>query len=104
MEKWQIGDVQIHRVIEFEGPLLPPNVLFPQADEESLKTHRAWLEPQLRDPVTGLLIMSFHSFVIRTPSHVILVDTCGGNDKTRPQNPVITGRTGHTLPIFWQWI
>ena len=87
MEKWQIGDVQIHRVIEFEGPLLPPNVLFPQADEESLKTHRAWLEPQLRDPVTGLLIMSFHSFVIRTPSHVILVDTCGGNDKTRPQKP-----------------
>ena len=36
-------------------------------------------------PETGLLILAFHSFVIRTPRHVILVDTCGGNDKERPQ-------------------
>ena len=40
-----------------------------------------------RTPETGLLILAFHTFVIRTPRHVILVDTCGGNDKQRPQKP-----------------
>ena len=85
MQKWQLGDVEISRVIEFESPLLDPFVLFPDADREVLESHNDWLEPELRDPATGLLILAFHSFVIRTPRHVILVDTCGGNDKERPQ-------------------
>jgi glyoxylase-like metal-dependent hydrolase (beta-lactamase superfamily II) len=85
MQKWQLGDVEISRVIEFECPLLDPFVLFPDADREVLESHNEWLEPELRDPATGLLILAFHSFVIRTPRHVILVDTCGGNDKERPQ-------------------
>ena len=85
MERWKIGDVEIQRVVEFECPLVPPDVLLPQATKTNLEKHRNWLEPRLRDPISGLLIISFHSFVIRTPRHVILVDTCGGNDKTRPQ-------------------
>lgn len=87
MRKWNIGDVEITRVVEFEAPLLDPFVLFPDADEAALARHGSWLEPRLRDPETGLLILAFHSFVIRTPRHVILVDTCGGNDKHRPQKP-----------------
>ena len=85
MERWKIGDVEIQRVVEFECPLVTPDVLLPQATKTNLEKHRNWLEPRLRDPISGLLIISFHSFVIRTPRHVILVDTCGGNDKTRPQ-------------------
>ena len=85
MERWKIGDVEIQRVVEFECPLVPPDVLLPHATKTNLEKHRNWLEPRLRDPISGLLIISFHSFVIRTPRHVILVDTCGGNDKTRPQ-------------------
>ena len=37
------------------------------------------------DPATGLLILAFHTFVVRTPRLTILVDTCSGNDKPRPQ-------------------
>ena len=85
MQKWKIGEVEIYRVVEFEQPLLDPFVLFPDASDAALETHKSWLEPRLRDPNTGLLIVAFHSFVIRTPHHVILVDTCGGNDKHRPQ-------------------
>ncbi|MEE2655161.1 MAG: MBL fold metallo-hydrolase [Pseudomonadota bacterium] len=85
MNKWQIGEVEITRVVEFECPLLDPFDLFPDADAETLKQHKDWLEPTLRDPVSGLLVLAFHSFIIRTPRHLILVDTCGGNDKKRPQ-------------------
>ena len=38
-------------------------------------------------PRPGLLIMSFHSLVVRTPAGVLLVDTCVGNHKDRPMLP-----------------
>ena len=87
MSVWQIGDVSVHRVLEFEQPLLPPAVLLPDATDEAIERHRSWLEPKLLDPSSGFLILAFHTFVIRTPRHTILVDTCSGNDRQRPQKP-----------------
>src|SRR5262245_46644261 len=59
--------------------------LLPDATDEIVHRHRNWLEPYFLDPRTGHLVMSWHTFVIRTPRATILVDTCGGNDKPRPQ-------------------
>ena len=87
MTGWRFGDITVERVLEFEGALLPPEVLYPTATAAAIDAHRHWLEPTLLDPATGGLIMAFHSFVIRTPRFVVLVDTCGGNDKERPQKP-----------------
>ncbi|MBI78121.1 MAG: MBL fold metallo-hydrolase [Rhodospirillaceae bacterium] len=87
MNKWIIGEVEITRVLEFECPLLDPLDLFPNADKETIEYNKHWLQPTLQDPNSGLLILSFHSFLIQTPRHLILVDTCGGNDKKRPQKP-----------------
>ena len=84
MNAWTFGEIAVHRVVEVEGLALPPAVLYPDAGEV-IEAHRHWLEPSLLDPASGLLIMSFHSFVIRSDHHVIVVDTCGGNDKPRPQ-------------------
>ena len=87
MQRWHIGEVEITRAIEFEAPLLDALTLFPDADAVTVESHRDWLQPRLQDPTTGLLILAFHTFVIRTPRHLILVDACGGNDKERPQKP-----------------
>ena len=84
MSTWRLGDIAVDRVVEVEGPALSPDVLYPDAAPEVIEAHRHWLEPDLLDPASGLLIISFHSFVIRTSHHVIVVDTCGGNDKSRP--------------------
>ncbi len=86
MAGWRFGDVAVERVLEREGPLLPPSTLFPAAGA-GIDAHRGWLEPGLLDPASGLLVLAFHSFVIRTPRATILVDTCGGNDKPRPGKP-----------------
>ncbi len=85
MSHWQIGDISIHRVLEYEGPLIAPQILLPEATEAGIDRHRSWLEPTLLDPATGNLVLAFHSLVVRTPRHTVLVDTCGGNDKHRPQ-------------------
>jgi glyoxylase-like metal-dependent hydrolase (beta-lactamase superfamily II) len=34
-----------------------------------------------------VLILSFQSYIVRTPHHTILVDSCIGNDKPRPLRP-----------------
>ena len=81
---WIFGDISIERVLESEHPRCPPSVLLPDAKEELIAPHRSWLEPFMLDPASGFLILSWHTFVIRTPRCVILVDTCGGNDKQRP--------------------
>ena len=84
MTSWKFGDIAIDRVMEFQEPVFPPVAMFPAATPGAIDGHRAWLEPRLLDPASGLLILSFHAFVIRTPRRTIVVDTCGGNDKPRP--------------------
>jgi glyoxylase-like metal-dependent hydrolase (beta-lactamase superfamily II) len=84
MKTLNIGEMRVDRVVESELPIFEPNFLFPDATPEALDPDRHWLEPNFVDPETGKLIMSFHSYVVRTPHHTILVDTCVGNDKHRP--------------------
>ena len=82
--RWRVGEVEITRVLEFEAALFEPAVIHPEASPVIIERHRAWLEPNLMDPVSGLMIFAFHSTVIKTPRATILVDTCSGNDKERP--------------------
>jgi glyoxylase-like metal-dependent hydrolase (beta-lactamase superfamily II) len=84
MKTLAVGDVRIDRVIESERPMFEPDFLFPEATREAIDAERHWLAPNFVDPATGKLIMSFHTYVVRTPKHTILVDTCVGNDKHRP--------------------
>ncbi|UCE53251.1 MAG: MBL fold metallo-hydrolase [Desulfobacterales bacterium] len=87
MSRWTFGEIIVERVLEFEGPLFPPSVLFPASTSEAIDSLCHWLEPDLLDPKSGQLVLAFNTYVIRTPRSTILVDTCGGNDKHRPQKP-----------------
>ena len=87
MSRWNFDEVSVTRVLEFEMPLIPPEVLLPDATPEAVAPHLGWLTPHLLDPESGHLMLAFHSLVVRTGRHTILVDTCGGNDKPRPGKP-----------------
>jgi len=87
MTSWKLGDISIDRVMEFQEPVFTPSAMYPAATPAAVEAHQAWLDPRLLDPASGLLVLSFHSFVIRTPRRTIVVDTCGGNDKPRPGRP-----------------
>jgi glyoxylase-like metal-dependent hydrolase (beta-lactamase superfamily II) len=83
----RFGDMTIERVLEFDGPGLDAFYLLPELTAAQLDEHRHWLEPYLLEGGSGKLRSSFHSFVIRTPRTITVVDTCGGNDKHRPNRP-----------------
>ncbi len=83
----RVGEFEISRVVESEVPFIEPNVFLPDFTPDALEANRDWLEPRYADPATGKLVFAFQSYVVRTPRHTILVDTCVGNDKPRPNRP-----------------
>ena len=85
--RWRVGEIEITRVLEFEAALFEPAVIHPDVAPEIIERHRSWLEPSLMNPASRLIVFAFHSTVIKTPHATILVDTCSGNDKERPQKP-----------------
>lgn len=95
---FQLGDLTIHRVIEEERPLFDPLTFLPGLTPELLAENRHWLEPDAIDPATGMLRLCIQSYLIRTPHHTILVDTCVGNHKERESRPFWHRKTDET----WQ--
>jgi glyoxylase-like metal-dependent hydrolase (beta-lactamase superfamily II) len=77
-----IGDIRIDRILEMEVPFMMPLDAWPDAEPELIEQHRHWLEPTALCPHTGKLIIAIQTWVIRTPHHLILVDTCIGCNKT----------------------
>jgi glyoxylase-like metal-dependent hydrolase (beta-lactamase superfamily II) len=82
-----IGDIQIDRILEMEVPFMAPGDAFPEITPDLINAHRHWLEPKALCPDTGMLIIAIQTWVIRTPHHLILVDTCIGCDKTNNYFP-----------------
>jgi hypothetical protein len=78
-----VGDIIIHRIVEQEGPFLPALDVLPSLSPEWLDENRPWLGPKFLS-ADDRLMFSFQSYVVRTPHHTVLVDSCIGNDKVRP--------------------
>lgn len=81
MDRWQVGDIAITRVLEQVAILETPEEFFPDATPEALAPHLSWLQPRALCPMTGRLVMPVQSYLVRTRRHLILVDSCVGNGK-----------------------
>jgi glyoxylase-like metal-dependent hydrolase (beta-lactamase superfamily II) len=58
--------------------------MFPGYDPAIGRAHLASLDPVVFDPASGKMVITYQTFVVRTPKHTILVDTCTGEDKNYP--------------------
>ncbi|TGQ77279.1 MULTISPECIES: MBL fold metallo-hydrolase [unclassified Mesorhizobium] len=81
MQTLRIGDVTITSIIERDGPWRRPEDMFPAYDPEIGRRHIAELDPVVFDKASGRMVITYQSFVVRTPKHTILVDTCTGDHK-----------------------
>ncbi len=84
MRQIQIGDVSITSIIERDGPWRRPQDFFPSYDREVAYRHLADLPDFVFDKESDRMVITYQTFVVRTPHHTILVDTCTGEDKGHP--------------------
>lgn len=83
MQSWQIGDVTVTRIIEFEAaiPYREKAPFIAEATPQAL-AQIPWLAPHFMTP-EGHLRSSVHALLVESAGLRIVVDTCIGNDKPR---------------------
>ena len=85
--KLTVDDFTIHRVIEQETTFLQVQDALPTLTPELLAENRAWMQKIGAIDANDTLILCFQSYIVKTPHHTILIDSCIGNDKSRPLRP-----------------
>jgi glyoxylase-like metal-dependent hydrolase (beta-lactamase superfamily II) len=85
--QFAVGDLRIHRIVEQETAFLPALETLPGLRPELLAEHRPWMREIGAIDANDTLILCFQSYIVKTPHHTILVDSCIGNDKARPLRP-----------------
>lgn len=81
-----LGNITIHRIVEQEAPFFDALTFFPSLTKELLAENRSWLSPRYFD-AADKVVLCIQSYVVKTPHHTILIDTCVGNHKPRPTRP-----------------
>jgi len=81
MQSWKIGDVRITKIQE-QQPVWKGTMITANATADTLKGEREWLSPFIDD--NGKILLSIHALLVESEGRRILVDTCVGNDKPRP--------------------
>ena len=97
MSTIRLGDVTITCVVEIDRSSFPTASMLPDSTPDAIAAHHGWLKPHFFDDAVGDLASRIQTFVVRTPRHTILVDTCVGNDKNRAGNPLWHRRDGPYL-------
>jgi glyoxylase-like metal-dependent hydrolase (beta-lactamase superfamily II) len=88
----KIGEIEVWRILEICAPFLTPKELFANAPIDVSDIINQHTPGQLSEEF-GKLILPVQGFLLKTPSHIILVDSCVGNDKTVPGMPAWNQRS-----------
>jgi glyoxylase-like metal-dependent hydrolase (beta-lactamase superfamily II) len=94
--KFAVGDLTVHRIVEQEGPYFAALELFSTLSPDLLAQNRDWMRKAGAIDENDMLVLCFQSYVVRTPHHTILIDSCIGNDKPRPGRPKWNMKTDDT--------
>ncbi|MEM7188580.1 MAG: MBL fold metallo-hydrolase, partial [Pseudomonadota bacterium] len=90
-----VGDFQIHRVVEMQVEFLKLAEMFPASTPDQIAALLPRLQPWCVDAETRCLVC-VQSYLVKTPHHLILLDTCIGCDKTNERFPFWAGRRDET--------
>ena len=88
MKKFNVGDIEITQVVEWEGVFPSPESLLNGYHEAAFEKHLSWLSPDYYDTKSGELKLVVQCWLLKVGDRTILWDTGSGNDKKRPNIPV----------------
>ena len=83
----QLGGLTLARAVEMVMPF-DRRAFFPDTTPDDWAPHEGWMKPTAMDPITGDLMFAVQSYVVRSPHHTILIDSCVGNHKERATRPL----------------
>jgi glyoxylase-like metal-dependent hydrolase (beta-lactamase superfamily II) len=83
MKPLAIGEVRVDAIVETAAVPMKFSEVLPGADPLAIAAERHWLEPHFATQGCEYALLSFHSYLVRTPRHTVLIDSCVGNDKDR---------------------
>lgn len=86
MKTLTLGPATIDRVTERAHWSFDADELFPEITVQQLQ-QAGPLGPNFINPRTRKVVLSLHSYLVRTPTTTILVDSGNGNHKERPALP-----------------
>lgn len=95
-----LGDVEIIRIVEWQGPFAPVRDLFPATDAGEWREHAAELVPDHWEPASDRAVVALQSWVVRSAGRTILVDTGVGAGRERPEMPRFHHREGDLLGLL----
>jgi glyoxylase-like metal-dependent hydrolase (beta-lactamase superfamily II) len=84
MKPFKIGEYEVSSIIEREGPIRTPKVMFPTADPRRAEELLREGPSNVWSPTSGILFNTYQTFVIRSAKRTVLIDTCVGENKARP--------------------
>ncbi len=87
MYRFQLGDVEITKVVEFEGEFMPTRAIVPDAPPELWRDNESWLVPDHWIPETDGYRGAAQTWLLRSEGKIVLIDTGIGNDRDRPHMP-----------------
>lgn len=83
MKPLSIGDVRISSIIERDGPWRAPGIMFPHASADEIARVMAQVPDFTYERAKDLLVITYQTFVVRTPRATVLIDTCVGEHQRR---------------------
>lgn len=87
MTQRQLGELRIERIVESICADFEPLSFFPETTPADWERHTPWMKPQALDATSGNIVLTIQAFLLRTRHHTILIDTCVGDHKPRPNRP-----------------
>lgn len=81
----RLGEFEISRVEEVV--LDEDTSLLAHWNDDVFEQHRSWIAPDFYNEERKVFHTIIQCWILKTPSHTIVIDTCGGNDKDRPLSP-----------------
>ncbi|KJS59649.1 MBL fold metallo-hydrolase [Streptomyces rubellomurinus] len=94
MQRLVLGDVEIVRLVEYQGPFGPAGAIVPDLAERVWRAEGAGLAPDHYEAASGSFVGALQTFVLRSGGRTVLVDTGVGDGRERPGTPLFHRREG----------
>ena len=83
--RFSVGDVTVDIIVDDDDFELSLSTFLPGSDERSLAERRSLLEPDFLDLGRDVVKFAVQTFALRADGRTIVIDTCIGQNKNRPE-------------------